>query len=72
MRQMIPKMKTNGSAMEVVKNKDSLVDAKVGKPHSDITKEQKGGNALTRRTATLISVKCVSDGACIARKLAVI
>ena len=47
MRQMIVKMKTNGSAMEEVKNRDSLADAKVGKRHSDITKEQKGGSVLT-------------------------
>ena len=43
---MIQKMKTNGSAMEVTKMKDSLVDAKVDKRTLAITKELKDGNAL--------------------------
>ena len=47
MRQMIPKMKTNGYAMDQVTSRDSLEDAKVDKRHLDIMKAQKGGNALT-------------------------
>ena len=47
MRQMIPKMKTNGSAMEEVTNKDLSEDAKVDKRHLGITKEQRDGSALT-------------------------
>ena len=43
---MIPKMKTNGSAMEETMNKDSLVVAKVDKRTLAITKELKDGSAL--------------------------
>ena len=43
---MIQKMKTNGSAMEVTKKKDSLADAKVDKRTLATTKEQKDGNVL--------------------------
>ena len=44
---MIPKMKTNGSAMEQVKRKASLVDAKVDKRLSAIMKEPKVGKTQT-------------------------
>ena len=63
-------MKANGSAMEEVKRRDLSGDARVDKRHSDTMKGQKGGSALTQKTATLIFVKCASDGACTVRKLA--
>ena len=47
MRQMIPKMKTNGYAMEQMNKKDLSEDAKVGKRHLVITKEQRAGKTLT-------------------------
>ena len=47
MGHLIPKMKTNGYAMEQMKKKDLSEDAKVGKRHLVITKEQRAGKTLT-------------------------
>ena len=46
MTSLLKTTRPNGSAMEVTKMKDSLVDAKVDKRTLAITKELKDGNAL--------------------------
>ena len=66
---MILKTQTNGSAMEEVTKKVSLVDARVDNRTLVIMRVQKAGNVLILTIAISIFVKCASDGVCTVKQL---